>query len=784
MSAGRRRLVLVALILGEALLLFPGALVSGESFFERDLLVDWYQRMSVLSRCVREGAWPVWDPSLAFGYPLLADPGAQILYPPAWAAFALPVAFGYTAFVLAHLVLGGLGMARLARRLGGSHRASMLAACAWAASGPVQSALNLRHHFAGAAWVPWVLLALDRLVRAPGPRSAALAGAALAAQALAGSPDVCMLTALLAGPWVLFRTAARPRRLGRAVPWLAGAALLAAGLSAAQWWPALDVLSRSSRTALPADVRGFWSVPPVGLVRAVVPLDPRRVPFEPKTWIRLYDAPETPFLVSIYVGGVAVLLAGVALVAGRHRRRAAGLAVIAVLVALGALGPHTPLYGWAIAVLPPLRLLRYPSKGFIVVAPIVALLAALGVDALTRSRARARLGWVAALATVGALLAAAAAVAAGAGGFAWLAGPVLAEAGAGILWLTSRGRIAPARAAGAISALCVLDLVAAHADLNATTRLAAVCAPPPAAAAAREGDEGRRVYVYDYYSIRRVSESRLARANAYWAAEPPPGVDRRAFAAFARTLYMPSGLAGLFGLEGSYDMDLRGLGSSQFNDLTYTLRNVEGTPAQIRMLRMGAVGTVISLHRQGLEGLLFDRALPSLYPEPILVWRVPGARPRAWLVGCGVVADGGAALRFLVGPQFDPATQAIVPAPEGVPVDARECGPAGAARVVVHHVDRVRVEAEASRPAVLVLADAWDPGWQATVDGRPSPLLRVNLAFRGAAVPAGRHVIEMTYRPRAVTVGLLASLASLAFAGGALALGRRTSSRGPGPVRS
>jgi len=48
------------------------------------------------------------------------------------------------------------------------------------------------------------------------------------------------------------------------------------------------------------------------------------------------------------------------------------------------------------------------------------------------------------------------------------------------------------------------------------------------------------------------------------------------------------------------------------------------------------------------------------------------------------------------------------------------------------------------------------------VDGRPAPLLRANVAFRAVAVPAGRHVVDMVYRPTAALVGLVVSGITLA----------------------
>ncbi len=67
------------------------------------------------------------------------------------------------------------------------------------------------------------------------------------------------------------------------------------------------------------------------------------------------------------------------------------------------------------------------------------------------------------------------------------------------------------------------------------------------------------------------------------------------------------------------------------------------------------------------------------------------------------------------------------------------------------------LEAELAAPAYVVLADAFDPGWRGTLDGTSAPILRANLVFRALKVPAGRHRIEMVYRPRALLAGLAVS---------------------------
>ena len=59
-----------------------------------------------------------------------------------------------------------------------------------------------------------------------------------------------------------------------------------------------------------------------------------------------------------------------------------------------------------------------------------------------------------------------------------------------------------------------------------------------------------------------------------------------------------------------------------------------------------------------------------------------------------------------------------------------------------------------------------------TVDGAPAKLLRADYAFRGVALPAGRHRVEMRFRSRPTEIGIKLSLAGLALVLG-LALARR-----------
>jgi len=67
----------------------------------------------------------------------------------------------------------------------------------------------------------------------------------------------------------------------------------------------------------------------------------------------------------------------------------------------------------------------------------------------------------------------------------------------------------------------------------------------------------------------------------------------------------------------------------------------------------------------------------------------------------------------------------------------------------------------ALKPGHVVVADAFAPGWRASLDGRDVPILRADGLFRAVTVDAGEHEIEMTYRPPEVRAGILLSLAAI-----------------------
>jgi Bacterial membrane protein YfhO len=87
---------------------------------------------------------------------------------------------------------------------------------------------------------------------------------------------------------------------------------------------------------------------------------------------------------------------------------------------------------------------------------------------------------------------------------------------------------------------------------------------------------------------------------------------------------------------------------------------------------------------------------------------------------------------------------------------------------------QVRVVTNASSPQVLRLRLSSFPGWHATIDGRPLSLSPYLTMMLQAHIPAGKHVIELSYWPKRFTEGLVvAALVVVGFVVAGIVIRRR-----------
>jgi hypothetical protein len=765
------------------------AVFAGEVFYKRDIHLIWYAQVENFVRSVFSGSWPVWDPYVGFGQPFWANPDAQVAYPFSWLNLLVPPWRQYTVFVVSHLWWTGVGLYFLASRFGVGRSGAFVAAAFWIASGPLLSFADLWHHFASLCWMPWVVLGADMTFKSRSVRSALLWGVAAAAQLLAGSGDMTALTAMVTAvhflahlDWRHPGSAADGRLLRGALL----AAVVAVGLSAAQWMPTLELVRRSGRAALPEQVRTYWSTHPIVMMDVVLPAVATDFPLSRELRDALFEKRE-PFLQSLYLGVAALALAGTGIFGPSRagKRFLCGILVAAVLLALGR---HAPFYRLAVAVMPPLAVFRYPVKVTAFLAFAVSLLAGMGFEALavdaapsaTQARrwARGVLAPVLSVAVLEAVLLLALTLKAESVGtrfaFRPLEGPPNPQmlrptverlaAGLGLTILvfltmraatnrTSRGR----RLAVLLAAIGLADLCLIHRDLMPLAPRALLAYRPEILEILAESPLPR-AYIYDYSPTALAPAERLLGGpNPHALARIPQGWPPEAALALGMQMSLTPSTAGRWKLSTGYDVDVRGLYEPLLARLAILLRRVEGTVAHDRLLRLGAITHVVALHEKGFETLIPVATVPGLFQDPIHVFKVPSPLPRTLVVSGSVVASDMDGLRMILNGDLDPAQDVLLAS--GTP-RRRDPRFQGTSRIVEMRPDSLRIEAEMSAPGYVVLIEHYDPGWRGWVDGKPAAVLRANLVFRAVAVDPGRHAIVFAYRPQAVFTGVGLSLAT------------------------
>jgi hypothetical protein len=166
----------------------------------------------------------------------------------------------------------------------------------------------------------------------------------------------------------------------------------------------------------------------------------------------------------------------------------------------------------------------------------------------------------------------------------------------------------------------------------------------------------------------------------------------------------------------------------------------------------------------GVRALLSTEPLPGrepldLGPAPLYAYAVDLEAPRAWFTPSPEpVAHAGEALARL----------RRADARARPPIEGIEGGWPASGRLVPLAVAeeggslvRIPLTDEVQR-GVVVLADAWAPGWRAELDGRPVPCLRAGGYFRAALVEPGARELVFRYLPMGWAWGWRLGLAGLA----------------------
>ena len=138
-------------------------------------------------------------------------------------------------------------------------------------------------------------------------------------------------------------------------------------------------------------------------------------------------------------------------------------------------------------------------------------------------------------------------------------------------------------------------------------------------------------------------------------------------------------------------------------------------------------------------------------PSGWKVFKNPSAFPRAWVIHRLMRAKDRANVRDQMNhPSVDLRRTGVM---LGEPPAVESCEGAEEVRWLDRKPSKIRFEADLRCKGMVVVSETWYPGWSASVDGRSAEVVEVDGSFRGVVADAGRHVVEMTYRPWTFLIG-------------------------------
>jgi hypothetical protein len=742
---------------------------------------------SIGRRIAQFGHWPTWDDRGFGGRPLAGNPQAGMAYPPVWIAWWLraPAALGW--LTVAHLLWGGLGAYVLARSMGTGRWAATVAAGVYQAS-PYLLAHTFEGHYPhvwAACWYPWAFWAY-RQHRAGRCRGFLLLPI-LALTDLTGHAQEWLLLVLALTAWAvadglsLWRSHGPRRSIGRIAGWL-GVLTLSVGMAGVDVVPQCFVRPWLRREHTPGLDVGIPSRYHLGGLNAFQLLSPTALG-GPSDYFGDDNYWESVFS----IGLVPLVLAVVAATRHPNRRLVGGwIALIALAVAF-ACGRALGLYSLCHATLPGVGLIRVPARSLFLANLAGSVLAGLGLQTLRMRMvgldAWRRLAWrlgVIGIVAVGSLYliqlgrttgpdrpranamsaapapvapppsgrtARAAARVLGAARFWSAVGGVafLFVVGSGPIGVRSRRGIV-----GLIGVVAIVELGWCGSSLIRITPAKRLVGPDPVSAALvlpgvrPPGDSGNsrlpvRIKARDsFYGDLPASLYGIEKANVHDAFQ----LDRAA--ALYETLYPVA---------------------SRVRPMAERLLDPSAKRAW-RRIRQAV------FDRMNVGFLVSDR-VETDPPWPVaaegtwagsrfVIQRNAGVMPRAYVVPRAIVMPDhpDVVLSSLAG--LDPRGSVVM---TGDPLAGLAPGPRQAftaAEWTSVDPDRPALLVTTRAPGLLVVADSWMPGWTATVDGRPTPVLRGNYAQRVIPLPEpGRHVILMDYHPPGLILGCLLSLGSV-----------------------
>ncbi len=742
--------IAVTVLLGLTLAFYHGLWLPDLVLIKRDAFRFFLPLKQYLIERLATGELPQWFPYEGLGRSFIGVTHTGVFHPFTALYFLFPVHDAYRASTLLSCLLAAGGAFVLGRKLGFSHTAALAAGVAFALSGYVVSLTDNLVYLYSICVLPLFCAALEKALVSS--RTWAVVPAVIWATVfLTGDVQTGYYYVLIALLWTAARAPGPYREAGLRLALTGGLSALIAGIQLGPSWAAFANSDRLD----PASFLGqalYWSVHPLRLLTVLT--YPVGADADPADLGKFFFGSPTNGLwsESLFLG---IPVAGLACLGAWYRRDLKVLALLGGLALLLSLGQYGGLYQILYRALPLWSAFRYPEKLMGVVSFAAAMLAGAGLDVLRAGRGHPA-PWLGAAGLCLGLWfglrteAAVAWTAVHFGAPMTLAAQVTGSAGTAFLFSGAAALGVSLVAAGrersvlriewllaVLVAIITLDLARANSGAYHTGPVETATFSPPLAQAIadREGELApgryRLITVRDgkFFAPERMFrllghdansvEGRQALAlehNAQFHIETvyyylsglkeklPPSIGTDAAARFNVTYYIGR--------------------HTHLDDPRYAKEVVARLPEYDRVLFKNPVPAK-------------PRAYLSRRPERVVSPVDPKAlftRPDFLNGEVDVIETAGTTL-----------TGSIV---------------GGSATIEHYAPEEVRVRVETPQSAVLILLDAFDKGWTATLEtGAELPILRANALVRAVVVPTGTHTITFRYVTPLLRIGALASLA-------------------------
>jgi hypothetical protein len=705
----------------------------------------------------------LWDPNLATGFPVAADPQVMTWYPPAIVLSWVP--HSWNLFVISAYVLASWFTFLYVRTLTRRVDSALVAGFVFGLSGFMCTQLAHATMIHAAMWLPALLLSIEKLSEQRSVRWTIATAAAVACCVTAGHLQIVVYSLSVAAAYTIAirKTAADPAGFF----WTATAAMgLGLAATAVQLLPTLELAGESTRGTLTLREFVMFSLVPHQLITFLFPYIFGGIGGH--FYQGPYFGPPAPNVTTGYVGTGALVLAAIAVASAPRQTLVRFWSAAGVLALLLSFGSATPL-GPLLYRIPIFNVFRGGGRFLVIVDFSVAVLAGVGVAAVVQERRSRR--WLKPAAFAG--LATLVLGAAGIGFFGDALRRHATDAGfpaASLIHLANNALRIPLMAGALVAAS--LFLVVCGRRPGRALLLAAIVAELTSVAFFQEWRyKSPPASAFDMPNELRDLRERLRADGGRWL--PVAGV-------LGPPIVLPPEISSLWGVPSA----------SKFGPLTprrytelfgmFDTSTVEGSwgASDNRTLDLAGVRYVAipppQQYTNGAASPEFRAYMENVADRrrwrfvrtvaEVQVFENLRMLPRAWLarraatltqqqivvtIRTSLLPDGS---------PYDPRAVALVEEP--LMLDAGDVHGEGRVEWLESRASLVEMETDSTSAALLVLGDLFYPGWIATVDGRQVSVLRTNDIQRGVVVPAGRHRVRFIFRPQSLLVG--ASISAVA----------------------